>query len=291
MKQISAVATLVTEPALEDFEILLFTLALWNSPKPPRIYVLTDSASKVRVEAAIAKHYSGTDATIKVGLDNYTGLKRAEMERRPGETYATLFGDFTAEKTVLMDWALSAEPHGVLFCDADICHLAPLPPLPDSAVLALSPHLIRPGDEAKYGTYNAGYLWVQDTALIARWRTLCATSRFFEQACLEDLATSVPADCLYEFPIHVNYGWWRMWQGRLPATEQQKAWGFHRGTDSAGITINGVPLQSIHTHWREKKDPPTRAFNECVLERLRKLGSVKKTKQLLSLLDPRTPQN
>jgi hypothetical protein len=290
MKTISAVATLVTEPALEDFEILLFTLALWNSPKP-RLYVLTDSATKLRIVSAVAKYYSGAQVNLKTGLDKYTSLNRTEMERRPGETYATLFGDFTAEKTVLMDWALASEPDGVLFCDADICHLAPLPQLPDSCSLALSPHSIRLGDEAKYGKYNAGYLWIQDPALVVRWRTLCASSRFFEQACLEDLATSVPSEFLYEFPIHVNYGWWRMWQGRLSHTEQQKAWGFFRGTECCGLTVNGSPLQSVHTHWREKKDPPTRAFNEWVLEKLRKLASVKKTKQLLAVLDPRPPQN
>jgi hypothetical protein len=284
MKQISAVATLVTEPAFEDFEILLFTLSLWNTPKP-RLYVLTDSATKLRIVSAVAKYYSGAQVNLKMGLDAYTGLKRAEMERRPGKTYETLFGDFTAEKTVLMEWALASEAEGVLFCDADICHLAPLPSLPDSCTLALSPHMIRPGDEAKYGKYNAGYLWIQDPTLVSRWRNLCATSRFFEQACLEDLAASVLPETLHEFPVQVNYGWWRMWQGTAPAADLQKFWAFFRGTETSGLTVNGAPLQSIHTHWQEKKDPPTRAFNEWVLEKLRKLSSVKKTKQLLQFLE------
>jgi hypothetical protein len=288
MKKISAVATLVTEPALEDFEILLYTLSLWNEPKP-RLYVMTDTATKIRVISAVAKLYTGAQVNLKTSLDKYTGLKRAEMERRPGETYATLFGDFTAEKTVLMDWALELESEGVLFCDADICHLAPLPQLPDSCSLALSQHMIRPGDEARYGKYNAGYLWIQRKETVARWRTLCATSRFFEQACLEDLAT--PEESLYEFPLQVNYGWWRMWQGTKSPADLQKAWAFFRSADSAGLTVEGQTLQSIHTHWREKADPATRAFNEWVLEKLRKLASVKKTKQLLQVLDPRPSQN
>ena len=291
MKAISAVATLVTEPALRDFELLLFTLALWN-PTKPRLYIMTDSASKIAVVSAVARFYAGVPVNIKTSLSDYTGLTRAEMERRPGKKYETLFGDFTAEKTGLMEWALASEPEGVLFCDADICHLAPLPLLPDSAVLALSPHRIREGDAAKYGYYNAGYLWIQKAEIVAQWREACGRSRFFEQACLEELA-STWKEGLYEFPVQINYGWWRLWQGTASPSELQKAWSFFRPADgaSSGLLVEGTALQSVHTHWHEKQDAATRAFNQWVLEKLRKLNSVKKTKQLTQLLEQRASQN
>lgn len=296
MAQISAVATLVTGPALEDFEILLFTLSLWNRVKP-RLYIFTDSATKGAIDAAISKYYSGdVQVNIKISLDKYTGLKRAEMEGRGGETYATLFGDFTVEKTHLMEWALETEKDGVLFCDADICHLATLPQLPENSVLALSPHMIREGDAAKYGYYNAGYLWIKDVELVKSWRSLCATSHFFEQACLEDLATVCAEKhgegSFYEFPIQINYGWWRLWQGTKPPSELQRAWSFFRNADAtSGLLVEDKPVQSIHTHWHEKNDYATREFNQWILGKLRKLSSVKKTKQLTSFLEHRGSQN
>lgn len=291
MRQISAVATLVTRPALEDFELLLFTLNLWNSTKP-RLYVFTDAESKLAVVNAVAKLYPNTQVNVKTALDAYTGLTRADMERRPGRSYATLFGDFTAEKTTLMEWALESEPEGVLFCDADICHMAPLPVIPEGSELALSPHMIRAGDAAKYGYYNAGYLWIRNPKIVREWREACATSRFFEQACLEDLAAAYKPT-LYEFPIQVNYGWWRLWQGMTSPDKLQTAWSFFRPVDggNSGLLVEGLPLQSIHTHWYEKNDAATYAFNQWVLEKLRKLSSLKKTKQLTQRLDQRPSQN
>lgn len=291
MKQISAVATLVTGPALADFEVLLFTLALWNSTKP-RLYVFTDTETKLAIVNTVAKFYPNTQVNVKTALDAYTGLTRSEMERRPGRTYTTLFGDFTSEKTTLMEWALESESEGVLFCDADICHFAPLPEIPDTCELALSPHMIRAGDAAKYGYYNAGYLWIRNPKIVREWREACATSRFFEQACLEDLAAA-HKQTLYEFPIQVNYGWWRMWQGMTSPNKLQDAWSFFRPADggNSGLLVEGLPLQSIHTHWHEKNDAATFSFNQWVLDKLRKLSSLKKTKQLAQRLAQHTSQN
>jgi hypothetical protein len=296
MNEVSSIATLVTGPALEDFEVLLFTLSLWNKVKP-RLYIFTDSATKAGIDAAVSKYYgSDTLVNIKVSLNKYSGLKRAEMEARRGEIYTTLFGDFTAEKTTLMEWALETEKGGVLFCDADICHLAGLPQIPDNCMLALSPHMIREGDAAKYGYYNAGYLWIKDTDLVKSWRSLCTTSHFFEQACLEDLAIVCAKKhgegSFYEFPIQINYGWWRLWQGTKLPSELQKAWSFFRNADAtSGLLVEDKPVQSIHTHWHEKNDHATREFNQWILGKLRKLSSVRKTKQLTSFLEHRGSQN
>ena len=272
-----AVATLVNEFAITDLKVLMFTLELWNSPAPT-LYIFSDTKSAPLVKAI---SYSGKVHIKEDALNAYTGLNRRDMESRRGRIFKTLFADFTAEKTALMSWALETEPNGVLFCDADICHLGPLPSIPDGTELALSPHMIRKSDTDRYGVYNAGYLWFKNPELATKWQELCKTSRFFEQGCLEDLAKGL---VLYEFPVQVNYGWWRLWQGTQSAATLQNEWGIFRGSEGSGITVQKQPLQSIHTHWSEKSDKATSEFNTWVLSRLALLSSVKKTATLVRFL-------
>jgi hypothetical protein len=276
-QQISSIATLVNEHAMADLQVLFFTLALWNST-PPTLYIYTDSKTDHLVKKLT---YPGTVHT-RIALNPYTGLTRKQMEQMPGKTFKTLFADFCAEKPVLMKWALETSPQGVLFNDADICHLGPLPTLPDDTTIALSRHMIRIHDETKYGQFNAGFLFLKTAAAADKWLAACKTSRFFEQACLEDLADGSH----YEFPIQNNYGWWRMFQGEESPDILKRQWSILRKEEYAGLCVNGKPLLSIHTHWKEMNDPITCTFNQFVLEQLRKIaGSMKKTKLLVQKLN------
>ncbi len=283
-KQIVSIATLVNENAIDDLKLLLFTLELWDE-NAPTVYILCDTKSDSIIKTI---KYKGKIIT-KVALDLYTGLSRAQMEQMPSRTYTNLFGDFTAEKTFLMEWAIADARTGVLFCDADICHLACLPEIPENTKLALSPHFIREYDAKRYGYYNAGYLYIDTVEVATEWRNLCKKSRFFEQACLEDLfkytQEKYGKEAVYEFPIQVNYGWWRLWQGLAPSDELQKEWTFFRKDDSnSGILVRGQPLQSVHTHFYEKKDIATIRYNKFVLDMLSKLVSMKNTKALVQFI-------
>ena len=283
-----AVATLANEHAVEDLKLLLFTLELWN-PVPPAVYIYTDSRTAASIEAI---SYKGIKVLKKDALNAYTGLNRSQMELMQGKTFPTMFADFCAEKTRLIGWALAEEQlagrSGVYFCDADICHLGPLPVVNDTIMLALSPHMIRERDSARYGVYNAGFLFIRDIEITTKWLELCATSRFFEQGCLEDLRSWCIAKWpsgFTSFPKQVNYGWWRLWQGELTPDLLQGEWRIGRKEGFCGLTVAGEPLQSIHTHWNDQKDPSVYRFNQWIFSQLKKLVSVKKTKALLSFLE------
>ena len=276
---ITAIASLANEHAIDDLKILFFTLALWNKV-PPTIYLFTDTKTAPLIKKI---PYPGRIVMKEDKLNPYATLNRKQMESRPGTHFKTLFADFTAEKTDLMEWALSEEPDGVLFCDADICHLGPLPEIPDGVDLALSPHMIRPQDTARFGIYNAGFLWFKNPTLPGKWKELCKTSRFFEQGCLDDLAQGYS---LYEFPVQNNYGWWRLWQGTEPPPVLLERWGILRSTETAGIAVEKSPLLSVHTHWYEKNDQATHQFNMMVLSYLKKLAPYQsKTKKLVTFLE------
>jgi hypothetical protein len=241
--------------ALDDFILFVKTLEQWH-PKA-ELFIYTDSDTPVsQIKTKLTLH-------VKPAMDIYKGLNRTQMEKAKGLIYDSLFKDYTYEKAGVLEWMFETQPtKPAWFLDADISHLAPLPIIPETIELALSPHMIRPNDEMKYGKYNAGFMWFKSKSLIATWKALGHTSRFYEQAALEDLAKTLPIDALYEFPSQVNFGWWRMQQSTLPQKTIQAKFSIFRGDQSVGIRYEGKPLQSIHTHWFS-----TTAF-ECVSFRM-----------------------
>ena len=257
------IALLVTGvDAAKEFQIFCHTLEQWHPDAA--LYVYTDSAtdlSKIKFRGRL---------NIRAAMDTYKGLTRKDMEAQRGNIYDSLFKDYTYEKAAAIDWAFSTESstiaEGVWFCDADITMLAPLPAIPTTALIALSPHGIREVDQRMYGKYNAGFLWIRDPALLAIWRAAGHGSRFFEQAALEQVAAAAAAAAagavggLYEFPPQVNFGWWRMFQATEAPPAIQGRFTVHRPDKSVGLRYDGAPLQTVHTHWHEKASA-TGAFN------------------------------
>lgn len=272
------IATLATRHAWEDLVVFVGTLTLWNKEVLPTLYISCDTEVATKLPTL---SYPGR-IVHRVVLDPYTNLVRGDMERLPSKHgYSNLFFDFVMEKLDLLEWALSTEPStettGLFFFDADICFLGPVPTVPLGYDVALSPHAIREQDELRYGTYNAGFLWIRGRPALELWRTACETSTFYEQVALNCFDTAPGwQERTYRFPIQHNYGWWRLWQGRRSAAELMAEWSLFRDPSgqSAGIRVAGKPLQSVHTHWQERKDMATAHFNRFVAGWLKKLAGV-----------------
>jgi len=188
---------------------------------------------------------------------------------------ANLWVNFMLEKTRLLDWALETAPD-VLFCDADLCFMGPLFEIPEDAKLAVSRHEIRPQDEARFGAFNGGMIWVTSKDQVALWRSATATSRFFEQASIEDLVAADPTS--YMIPRTENYGWWRLFQGVKSPQELASEWSV-----STCIKVSGQPLGSVHTHFGEVRDAATVEFNKWVLSMLA-LDKRPKARELLTFI-------
>lgn len=197
------------------------------------------------------------------------------MEKIPGSFPGkSLWFEFQMEKLALLEWAFTADlsaTTGVYYLDSDICFFNSLPVIPPNYKVALSRHMIHPRDEALYGKYNAGFLWVRDLEAVDAWRKACGSSRFFEQAALEVFDSEKWSSTRYVFPIQENYGWWRMFQGEVHYSVLQGKWSFFRSPNTSGLTVDKVPLGSVHTHW-VTRDATTSAFNIFVLNILKKLA-------------------
>jgi hypothetical protein len=257
--------TLATGGAIRDIKVLFETLRIFQK-ELPEIYILTDEATRVAISEL---KYPAEKLHFSVALERYKGLGRKEMEALPGTQFPTLWCDFMAEKCTLLEFA---GPGPVLFVDADICLLGPLPPPPPAGCkLGLSPHMIRKRDTDRFGYYNGGFLWTSEPARTAAlWRTATATSRFYEQAALEDVWAAYADDERFEFGKEHNFGWWRMFQSECGFEAEQAQWTLSR---KAGILVNMIPLASVHTHWYEKSDQATLFFNKIVLTYLKKITS------------------
>jgi hypothetical protein len=275
----AAIATLANENSLLDLKLLLKSLEIWNKDAPP-VYLFCTT----NMLPHLKKIYKGKLYT-KCVLDSYSQKTRLEMEHAESRKgLPNLFYDFTMEKCELMKWALTETntKDGVLFCDADILWLAPIPEISSEKVLGLSRHFIRPADEEKFGRYNAGFLWTNSLKVIETWKEACLTSHFFEQAALEDVEKSLDPALVEQFGEHVNYGWWRMYQNLNTYTEQQSFWSIKRDNKEthSGILVKGNPLLCIHTHFKTT-DRITQEFNSWVFSRLNMLKAQRKVKNLL----------
>jgi len=262
---LSALALLVNENAYDDFIIFIASLELMNSTLPT-LYIYTTSTFP---EIVYKGHH-----IINTALDIYADLSRAKMESMPSQQgLSNFFHDFTLEKCNLMSWAIQTHGSGVLFCDADICWLGPLPTIPNDTNLGLSPHNIKPKDEARFGTYNAGFLYIKNQEIVDKWLLESLVSNFFEQMALNEVAKAYP---YYIFGDHINYGWWRMFQAQVPPKIKQAEW--------VDLSINNNPLVCIHTHWKTK-DKITNDFNTWILNRLKTI----QTKEITELIKIITP--
>ena len=262
-----AICTLSTINSINDLKVFFFTLDLFNTNKP-KVYLLCDSQT-----AKIAPTLYKGEIIIHTDLDKYGDVNRKRMTGQRGVLYKTQWEDFMMEKATIMEIAFEKET-AVFFFDSDICFMGTLPEIPSTAKIAVSPHMIKPIDEERYGKFNAGFLWTSDNEVPNRWRNASKNSRFYDQAALEDVVKFFQPSEVYHFPVQNNYGWWRMYQASEPSMTQQKAWSMFRNTSipNVGIRITDSPLLSIHTHWSEMTDLATCHFNLFVFNYLFRLG-------------------
>jgi hypothetical protein len=281
----AVVCTLSTYNAIKDLKVFLFTLSLFNEEKP-KVYLLCDTKTANYLKEN--KLYSGP-LHIDTGLDRYGDVvSRTLMTGQRGVIYKTLWEDFMMEKATVMDIAFEKET-AVFFFDSDICFMGPLPEISNEAKIVVSPHMIKPCDEERYGKFNAGFMWTNDKRVPNLWREASKTSRFFDQAALEDVVKNFSPESVDVFPIQNNYGWWRMFQSTEQSSTLQKKWTIFRTDNTVGLRVDGKQLLSIHTHWSEMIDTVTKQFNLWVYTCIKRLSKHSKAAALLKFLNKEFP--
>jgi len=261
----AAVCTIATIDALSYLKIWLYSLALWNASElqsgQTHAYIMGDAAivSEMSKCNYLWLHIIG-------GLDSYSHLGRKQMLEMPATVPAllaanrSLWDQFQLEKTTVLANALRERPNA-LFTDSDITFMAPLRHLPAGYNVILAPHYIRRNDENRFGRFNGGWVWVNSILPLATWRRATRTSRFHEQAALEELTVIHQCAAL---PPTEDFGWWRLYQSDKSPQKQAELFGINNGI----LTFAGEKLTSVHTHFAQPGDRFVVGFNNLILRLL-----------------------
>lgn len=247
----SALCTMATISAFGELQLLLNSVRTFHPDLPIHVYG----------DAEIAKRLDAQDfgaLTVRNRLDRFSSRTRAEMVG-DGEWDA-----FMLQKADLLEDALR-DHADALFIDSDMLVVAPLNVIDRECDVMLSEHGIVTEDEAKYGRFNGGFVWIRRDAaqFVQRWREQTPHSRFHEQSALEDLFDQ-GAFNIGVAPEAVNFAWWRVWQSSLDAPRQTRA--LRVAHDRMLFGRDKICL--AHTHLLHRRDDSVGSFNALLMRGL-----------------------
>jgi hypothetical protein len=102
---------------------------------------------------------------------------------------------------------IALENHNdTILLDCDLFILGKINNIDKTKELGVSPHYMDEIRCRSYGYYNSGLLWTKNKDVPKKWIEYTKTSRFFEQASVEDIARDFSH---FNFPKNYNFGQWR----------------------------------------------------------------------------------
>lgn len=255
----SSFCTICTYPCHRDLIGLLLSLSIHHPNKT--LYCMSDTKTKHTID--ILSNFIKLSIIWDVTLNKYDGMDRILMTKN------NLWNEFQMKKAEVIKLALQNEKD-TLFLDSDIFILHPIDTIDKTKNLGISPHYIKKKDTDKYGYYNGGVLWTNQNTLPDKWNHYTKTSRFYDQASIEDLAKDYK---YFEFDKGHNFGWWRV----LQSDESARTIMSYVSIKNNIIYYQNYPLRFVHTHFTNTK---YRKFNKFIINCLIK---AKLYKELLIL--------
>jgi hypothetical protein len=225
----SSFCTVATKPCAHELFLFLNTLAIYHPNAP--VHVLCDTTTRTRVAELVPKNLA---VKWHCELDMYSNITRQEMEA------LKVWADFQMAKARAIDLALQ-ECTDTMFMDCDIIITSPICDIDTAKQLGISPQFIQEDFRRVFGLYNGGTLWTSAKSLPDAWRKYTKTSRYYDQASIEDLATEYP---YFIFGENYNFQTYRFVHPAEPIEDIQRAFGCAPGF----IIYKDKPLKYLHTH-------------------------------------------
>jgi hypothetical protein len=230
----SSFSTICSSSCVNELKGFLLSLSLFHTNE--RIYILCDTITKQKIdEMKNENNEIKLDIIWFVELDKYTKLNRQTMER------LDIWADFQMSKSIVIERALEREKD-TLFLDCDIIILHKIDDIQEGYDIGVSPGFVNKEIEDKYGKYNGGMLWVKNKQVPDKWREFTKTSRYYDQASIEDLVASFKS---FEFGDNYNLQTWRFIVGEEHATKLLS----YIISKNGYILYKNKPLKFIHTHF------------------------------------------
>lgn len=237
----SSFCTICTQNCSQELVGFLLTLSIHHTNA--NVYVMCDTKTKSDIDEMTPK--IRLNITYFVDLDKYSNLNRAQMEQ------LGVWSDFQMAKAQVIEKALAAGEKDTLFLDSDIIILDTIDGVDMTKQLGVSPQFIQKKNVDETGYYNGGMLWTNQKTLPADWIEFTKTSRYYDQASIEDLVAKYDH---FEFGENYNLQTWRFIVGLEDAKTiasylnlKVHAGGFGK------IHYKDKPLKFIHTHFNNNR--------------------------------------
>ncbi len=165
------------------FEIVGLLLSLSVFHPNEKMFILCDTKTKEIVDNMTPQ--PKLQITWFIELDKYDGMNRQIMEQKG------IWAEFQMAKATIIKYALR-HTTDTLFLDSDIILTDSINDIDMSKQVGVSPQFITQEYVDKTGYYNGGMLWTKNENVPNDWITFTNTSRYFDQASIEDLAKNIP---------------------------------------------------------------------------------------------------
>jgi len=253
--------TICTFPCHNELIGLLLSLSIHHPNE--KMYCLTDTKTKEVINKISPK--IKLDIKFIIDLDKYSDYNRAQM------TNKGMWTNFQMEKASVIEYALEKSLN-TLFLDSDIIILDKIDDIDLSKQLGVSPQWIKKIHLDETGFYNGGMLWTNQKTLPNKWREFTKTSRYFDQASIENLTK------MYEtFIFSENYNL-QCWRLTLSDKSSETIASYIKSDKTTkNITYKGQNLKFIHTHFDQTR---FQTFNNLIISHLL---NVKRYKELLCI--------
>ena len=217
-------------------ELVGMLLSLSIHHNESKVYGLVDTETYNLITTFVPKIQ--LQMFLKVSLNKYNNKDRTVMVRE------NIWDEFQMQKANVIKYALENEKD-TMFLDSDILFFNSLTYLDKSKDICLSPHYVRKSNTDEVGYYNGGCLWVKNKNVPDDWIKFTKTSRYHDQASIEDLARFYSYN---EFGKEVNFMPWRV----LLADNQSEVIN-SININNNNINIDDKPLIFLHTHFLDQR--------------------------------------
>jgi hypothetical protein len=244
----SSFSTICTSNCAFELTGLLLSLSVYHTDET--IYIMSDTKTK-----KIIDNITPTPRLIIkwfIELDEYDGMNRQIMEEK------NLIKEFWNNKARIMEKALENE-QDTLFLDSDIIITDIIDDIDNSKEIGVSPQFITQEHIDKTGYYNGGCVWTKNKEMPKDWIEFTKTSRYVDQASIEDLVKKYN---YFEFGENYNLQCWRFF---LSPEGTQKIANNITSMPNDKLYYKNKPLKFVHTHFLDKR---FQSFNQLIIEHL-----------------------
>ena len=246
MSKPSSFSSICTSNCAFELIGLLLSLSVYHPNE--KMFILCDSKTKEIVNNMTPQ--PRLQITWFVELDKYDGMNRQIMVQKG------IWSDFQMAKSTVIKYALR-ESNDTLFLDSDIIITDVIDDIDMSKELGVSPQFITQEHINKTGYYNGGMLWTKNKNVPDDWIEFTKTSRYFDQASIEDL---VKKYSYFEFGENYNLQCWRFLLSPEGSRQIEK-----NITSADKLYYKNKPLKFIHTHFLVDR---FKQFNNIIVQNL-----------------------